>query len=518
MVEYPQLLARLDEVPGGRVSEEEIHALSFTARGDKRQVDQLVEAFSLSTVRLHLLYRVIEQRCRREPSPSAAILQALRALGPLIADRAAATPDPEPAQPEALDLAASKLTTAPAPAVTEAAPEPEPKFLSTAAIRAWLTAWLALPAPFMERLSESRLWRMFSRVHCPAPRDTDPREIGHLAVMSHLMERRRESNLARDLEAAELNGLSAMMTAGESGLHHLRVAVTRPEVRALLAPEDLPNFSVFLTLFSDLDVATHSDDPEMVAVRRQIAANLGQLARIDQEVREAAASLVAVARDLGLPRELALRFWGTQTNLSSSRMPVDDLPLTPEEAGRVSTLANMLLESPDAAAHEALLENLLAQHRSDASFIDATMLLLARGAHPESRQQLRAALGLPEGACDGATIDTLLKQRDATAATAGLRDLPDHHPAKVLLFCRTAWLLWKTGSTRDAEALAKRAMRIAPREPLPLQSLARLRMEMGQLDQAEKLLNAALRAGPDDPVTARMMAELHKRKEAARPA
>lgn len=60
-------------------------------------------------------------------------------------------------------------------------------------------------------------------------------------------------------------------------------------------------------------------------------------------------------------------------------------------------------------------------------------------------------------------------------------------------------------------------MRIAPREPLPLQSLARLRIEMGQYPAARHLLTTALRASPDDLVTARMLIELESRERKHHP-
>ena len=53
MVDPNNLLNRLDEAPGGALTEDELEALLLWARDDMRQVEQIVEACGLDMGRLH---------------------------------------------------------------------------------------------------------------------------------------------------------------------------------------------------------------------------------------------------------------------------------------------------------------------------------------------------------------------------------------------------------------------------------------------------------------------------------
>jgi tetratricopeptide (TPR) repeat protein len=384
------------------------------------------------------------------------------------------------------------------------------------ALRLWLQNWLRLPAGFVAHVSEFRLMRILSRAYSPPPRETERTDIARLALIVHLVERRREANMARCMSPDDVSSLHLLLDDADDALHRMRVAVTRAEVRAMLQPDDFPDFAAVLSLFSDLEAILDRRAPGGDDLADSLTVDFERLRAVDKDVRDAAAALVSVAQDLSLSRELALQFWGTHIALGPTRLPVDDLPLTEGEVTRAGMIAAMLVRAPDAHARQALLAHVVAHHPLDAALLDAIAILVERSGHFEARHDLRTALNLGDAPCVGTTVEEALKRNDPVAAEVALRELPDHHPAKVLLYCRTAWQLWKAGATRDAEALATRAMRIAPREPLPLQSLARLRIEMGQYPAARHLLTTALRAAPDDLVTARMLIELESREHKVR--
>ena len=516
MVDTRHLLNRLDETPGGPVTEDELECLMLWARDDHRQVAQIVSACQLDMARLRHMYVVVEQRCRREAAPGAAILLALREMQPVVSAR----PAPElPSNPAPFLHPLSTMTPADPPSEPPESVEPEPIELQETpldAARRFVSEWLSVPLEFVGGVTEARVVRILSRALCPAPADVLLADVAALALMCHLIERRRDTNMARCMDLADLTALGALVEASAGRLHRMRVAATRPEVRALLNPEDLPDFTAFVSLFSDLESIADMSGADSHALAAHIRADLETLRQVDVEVKQAAAALVSVAQDLSLPRDVAMRFWGTQIVLGTTRLPVDDLPLAPEETVRIGMLSNMLLGAPNPPARAALMESVLTHHRKDAAFIEGLALLLGRTGDNEARRLLRASLGLPETAtCDGPATEAAIKRDDPAAACVALRDLPDHHSAKVLLYCRTAWMLWKAGNTRDAEGLATRAMRIAPREALTLQTLARLRLEMGQLPAARMLLESALRAAPDDLVTPRMIAELRTKESLA---
>lgn len=531
MIDPTHLLNRLDEAPGGALTEDELEALLLWAREDMRQVEQIVDACGLDMGRLHHLYTVIEQRCRREASPGAAILQALRAIQPAVAARpppplpeiapislagvsTVTTGLPAAATSAPLQRAATVVPVSPAP---EPTPEPAVPLTPLEALRLWLQNWLRLPAGFVGHVSEFRLMRILSRAYSPPPRETERTDIARLALIVHLVERRREANLARCMAPDDVTSLHLLLDDADDSLHRMRVAVTRAEVRGMLQPDDFPDFTAVLSLFSDLEAILDRRAPGGEDLADHLTIDFERLRAVDKDVRDAAAALVSVAQDLSLSRELALQFWGTHIALGPSRLPVDDLPLSEVEVTRAGMIAAMLVRAPDAQARQSLLAHIIAHHPLDAALLDAIALLVERSGHFEARHDLRTALNLGDAPCVGTTVEAALKRNDPVAAEVALREVPDHHPAKVLLYCRTAWQLWKAGSTRDAEALAARAMRIAPREPLPLQSLARLRIEMGQYPAARHLLTTALRAAPDDVVTARMLIELESRERKHHP-
>jgi tetratricopeptide (TPR) repeat protein len=526
MIDPTHLLNRLDEAPGGALTEDELEALLLWAREDKRQVEQIVEACGLDMGRLHHLYTVIEQRCRRETSPGAAILQALRAIQPQVAARPP-VPLPEiPSVATRVPMLGSATTGLPVTATSAplqravtvaplpAAPTPEPAvpLSPVEALRAWLQGWLRLPPGFVAHVSEQRLMRILSRACSPPPRETERADIARLALIVHLVERRRDANLARCMAPDDVSSLHLLLDDTDDALHRMRVAVTRPEVRGMLQPDDFPDFAAVLSLFSDLEAILDRRAPGGDDLADHLTVDLERLRAADKDVRDAAAALVSVAQDLSLSREVALQFWGTHIVLGPTRLPVDDLPLSEVEITRAGMIAAMLVRAPDAQARQSLLAHIVAHHPLDAALLDAISILVERSGHFEARHDLRTALNLGDAPCVGTTVEAALKRNDPVAAEVALREVPDHHPAKVLLYCRTAWQLWKAGATRDAEALATRAMRIAPHEPLPLQSLARLRIEMGQYPAARRLLTTALRAAPDDLVTARMLIELESRE------
>ncbi len=527
MIDVPHLLNRLDESPGGPVTADEVDALMLWVREDRRQVEQIVEACGLDMARLHHLYTVIEQRCRREPSPVAAILIALKALQPLVCTRL--VPTPAPATPGDPVQAAEPALPVADPA--EAGPESStglPALSLADQRRAWLAALLELPPGFVARVSEDRLDRIFGRAYCPAPWGLQATDPAALALIALLIERRRDVNLGRCMVLDDLEALRRLLVPVDDRLMRLRLAITRGEVRCLLAPEDLPDFGQCLALFSDLgdlgdlgsagDAARSLDGSERVGtaeeVRAGLAERLERLRLVDAEVRRSAVALVATVEDLALPLEIAARLWSTGVSLGRARLPVDDLPLGDEALDRLGTVCALLLAPLDARSHGEVTDAVIQRYRGEAAFMDGLLLLVGRAGRPELRQALRAGLGLPETPCDHHDVEAALKRGDPTASAVALRDLPDHHGAKVLCLCRTAWLLFKAGNVPEAEALAARAMRIAPREALPLQALARLRLEMGQIEAARMLLAAAQRAAPDDPMTRRMVLEAGTRARA----
>lgn len=536
MLDLPHLLARLDESPGGPVSADEVDALLLWVREDHRQVEQIVEACSLDMARLRQLYTVIEQRCRREPSPAAAMTLALKALVPLVACRVVVTPAP-PAVGPAVGPADSPASRVAAPAPTESpslsgsAPAPPPP-TRPEQWRAWLTSLLDLPPDFVARVGLERLERIVDRAYCPTPWGLGSTDAAALALIAMLIERRRDANLGRCMVQDDLEALRRLLSPADDRLNRLRLAVTRVEIRSLLAPDDLPDFGACLALFSDLgDLPETSEGGAAVGravgageaaprsaaeVRAGLGERLERLRLVDAEVRRSAAALVTTVETLALPRDVAARIWAAGVTLGRARLPVDDLPLEPEALDHLGTVTGMLLAPLGARAQTEVLDAVLHRHRGEAAFMDGLLLLVARAGRRELRQALRNALGLPDEPCDHHDVEAALKRGDAPAAAVALRDLPDHHAAKVLCLCRTAWLLFKAGNLPEAEAMAARAMRIAPREALPLQALARLRLEMGQIDAARALLGAAQRAAPDDPITRRMIMEAGVRARAAR--
>jgi hypothetical protein len=531
MIDVSHLLARLDESPGGPVTADEVDALMLWVREDHRQVEQIVEACGLDMARLRQLYTVIEQRCRREPSPAAAMMIALRALQPMVAERVTATPEPVSVRPvEPPPAAAPTPEAGPGEddaAVAEAAPPPT----LPERWRAWLTVLLDLPPDFVARVALDRLERIVGRAYCPTLWGLGPTDPAALALIALLIERRRDVNLGRCMVLDDLEALRRLLSPADDRLVRLRLALTRPEVRALLGPEDLPDFGACLALFSDLgdlvdpgeparaDRAGPSDGsgPRTAAeVRAGLGERLERLRLVDAEIRRSAAALVTTVETLDLPRDVAARVWSGGVTLGRARLPVDDLPLDEAALDHLGTVCAMLIAPLGMRAHGEILDAVLRRHRGEAAFMDGLLLLVGRSGRPELRSALRAALGLTEEASDHHDVEAALKRGDAPAAAVALRDLPDHHAAKVLCLCRTAWLLHKAGNAPEAEALAARAMRIAPREALPLQALARLRLEMGQVDAARGLLAAAQRAAPDDPITRRMLMEASARARTLR--
>lgn len=550
-ISVPTLLQKLASATGAPVRTDEIEALQLFAREDKRQVAQICQACGLDMHRLHRLYGFIEQACRKEPNPSVAIASLMLEMHAVVAAEDAEREKAEAerrmaerlaAEAEAARKAAEKAE-ADRRAAEEAAEAAGQVLRDPTRLRPWLAEWLGVPEAFVAVVEPERLVRIRARAKAPMPepaprspyerltpheeaeqraeeraRELARREdMGRLALFAQLIELRQQSNLARCLPTHVLDTLHVLLgptPAPGSGAHpeeqmaRLRSLVSRPAVMAELMPFDLPDFGIFATLFSDLErLFDGCRRDEILEVKLQ----LHDLRQVDDAARKTAVALNHLAAELELPAEALADFHDPGLLKVGDRLPLDDVFLTPHRLGVAWFLSGLLTRAPDRASRDGLLKALLARYRADASMLDALGQLVARAAARDLVCALRYGLGLPPEGASHTDVEAALGREDMAAAAVALRDVPDHEAGKVLLLCRTAYALHKGGLVEDSEGFARRALRIAPREPLALRAIARLRMETGHLDDARRVLQVAFRANGDDPKTNQMIAEVDRR-------
>ncbi len=440
------LLAQLDGLAEGRLTQDEADALLAMARNDARTVEQTISSAKLDRDRLDKMFSITEDRLRfpgGQPAPRAVIVHALEDLCEL-ARRSRRGERWSGAFDDLRAGATDLVTRKAAGGVLER-------------YRDRLAQWLSVDVAFLDLVEGDRLQRIAARV-VKEPDEFRALDFARLSLLAFLL---RQKRLLMDGEHAEVcaDALSHLLRGSaanpDEGQARLGQAASSLSEAGELDADDLPPFGEFDSLFAVLDSALQPGSERLaeakLALRRLKAAGgsvlAARTAAATASARAAAAEaheqsaaapaprpagsaihnrlLPRLAADLGLWSAFFDSFDEREVLGQLDRGSLNDVVLAPPTLARVRVLAVVLgmeMESP----LRSMLESTLSQRYAEQpEALDGLMQLLARSGSPLARAAMRGALGMPGVPSKAREVLQVLEVEEVTLAVLMLRELDD---------------------------------------------------------------------------------------------
>ncbi len=486
------LLAKLDEMAGGRLSLPYVEAMLLMSRNDARQAEVLIRSESLDRDLIDKLLTMVEERFQfpgGQAAPRAVIIHGLEDLLELARLRRRGdgwTPNYSDLKAGATDLMVGKLG------------------LNTTAGKGYrdrLSAWLGVEAAFIDTVEPERLRRIAGRV-VRDPDECDALDFARLSLLAFLLKQKRLQGASIDpTHLRALDGLLNGQGGDPSEAERLQSRVD-DLAAAGVSPEDLPFFDEFASLFSVIEGSAGgvNFDTDALERIRQSVAKVSNRGKAPPPPRSPAASagnplptpapappssqataagpapaaakpadsaprlLPRLAADLGLSDGFFTNIDESQILPRLDRQPLLDVQLAPAVLARLRVLA-AVLPSETSARMRMLVRAAVAKYEDAPDALDGLLQLLTRMGASAAISEVRGAAGLISQVSPARDVLQIIQAEDPRLTYLVLRDLPDDHP--------------ETLSILRVALIQLRAARGDPRVSAPLQSLERRFTRLG---------------------------------------
>ena len=435
------MLARMDEIVGGRMNLAYAEALLLMARNDARQAEAVIRADGLVRDTLDQLFSLVEERMvfpGGMPAPRSVVLNALEELVETARQQRrgdAWTANYADLRAGATDLILNRL---------------ELGSSTGLGYRDRFCAWLGLDPEFLLRVDDDQMRRIAGRV-VKDPDEENARDFARLSLLAHLLKLKRDSAGRDGMDATDVRALSGLLGQSVDAAERLRSRAAEWAGDASVGHDDLPLFSEFSSLFSVIEGAAPSagfDATSLDSLRAVVATVAGvpvpgpgrslpvrtplpQPAAASVKTASPALPPAAVGRllprlaaDLGLSDHFFAHHDEQAIVGSLYRGPLLDVQLAPAPTARLRVLARLMAdEGPEKRA--MVQSAILSSYSRQPEALDALLQILTRVAKPEVVASLRTAMGLLARRSPAREVLQILQADDPILSWLALRDLPD---------------------------------------------------------------------------------------------